>query len=133
MPSLFGRVIVPGQVAAEFEAGVRLGYDLPDLRTLPWADVRAIVPIAPEVERAKRLGPGESAVLTLALSISGALAIIDDLPARKAAARLGIRVTGTLNLLVAGKRRGHLQPFGRCSMDFNPWGSVWLRFFETTS
>jgi predicted nucleic acid-binding protein len=39
----------------------------------------------------------------------GAVAIIDELPARRVAARLGVKVTGTLNLILVAKQRGHVQ------------------------
>jgi uncharacterized protein len=109
MPAVLGRVIVPGQVATELSDGRRLGYDLPELLALPWVDVRAVAPLSPELGAFGFLGAGERAVLTLALANRSAVAIIDDLPARKVAARFGVKVAGTLNLILVAKQRGHLQ------------------------
>ena len=49
---------------------------------------------------------GEIAVLTVALSIPGAVVALDDLAARGEASRLGIPRTGTLRLLIDSKARG---------------------------
>ena len=106
MPAIFGRVIVPGQVVAELSAGRAEGYDLPDLIFLPWAEVRTVSPLSPQLESFGRLGAGERAVLTLALAIPGSVAIIDELPARRVAARFEVPVAGTLSVILTAKRRG---------------------------
>lgn len=46
-----------------------------------------------------RIDPGESEAISLALSEKADLLLVDDLGARHAAARLGIRITGTLGVL----------------------------------
>jgi predicted nucleic acid-binding protein len=51
------------------------------------------------------LGPGERTCLALAVQRGGALAT-DDLPARHAAQRLGVPLTGTVGILVASVRQG---------------------------
>jgi predicted nucleic acid-binding protein len=51
------------------------------------------------------LGAGESAVLALALSVPGAVAILDDLAGRRCAAALGVPVRGTLGMVLAAKQR----------------------------
>lgn len=58
------------------------------------------------------LGTGESAVLSAARSMR-ALAILDDHDARIAAGSLGIRLTGTLGIVVQGAREGHVASAGR--------------------
>ena len=106
LPAIFGRVIVPGQVVAELSAGRAEGHDLPDPIFLPWADVRTVSPLTPQLESFGRLGAGERAVLTLALAIPGSVAIIDELPARRVAASFGVTVTGTLHVILVAKQRG---------------------------
>ena len=54
------------------------------------------------------LGPGESSVLAWCAAHPGALAIVDDLAARRCAARLGIPVRGTLGLILIAKQRGEI-------------------------
>jgi predicted nucleic acid-binding protein len=108
LPAILGRVIVPGQVVAELSAGRTRGHDLPDPLFLPWADVRPAAPLSPQLEPFGRLGAGERAVLTLALAIPGSVAVLDELPARKAALQFGVAVKGTLSVLLDAKRLGHV-------------------------
>ncbi len=108
LPAVLGRVIVPGQVVAELSAGRARGYDLPEPLNLPWADVRPVALLSPELEPFGFLGAGERAVLTLAMANPGAVAIIDELPGRRVAARLGVKITGTLNVVLVAKQLGHV-------------------------
>jgi len=52
------------------------------------------------------LGPGETEVLALALESGDAIVIIDDALARQVAETLGIRLIGTLGVLLDAKRAG---------------------------
>jgi predicted nucleic acid-binding protein len=105
LPRLVSRVLVPTAVAAELAEGRRLGLDLPIPETLPWAELRK-----PRDEQILRLvidlGPGETAVLALALESADAVVILDDALARRHAEVLGLRLTGTLGVLLDAKRAG---------------------------
>jgi predicted nucleic acid-binding protein len=52
------------------------------------------------------LGPGETAALALALESADAITILDDALARRHAEVLGLRLTGTLGVLLDAKRAG---------------------------
>lgn len=52
------------------------------------------------------LGPGETEVIMLAMESSDCVVILDDALARKTAEQLGIKVTGTLGVLLDAKRAG---------------------------
>ncbi len=52
------------------------------------------------------LGAGETQVLMLALESSDAVVVLDDALARQLAEVLGIRLTGTLGLLLDARRAG---------------------------
>jgi predicted nucleic acid-binding protein len=52
------------------------------------------------------LGPGESAVLALALERAPATAILDDAAARSCAKAFGVPVLGTLGVVLRAKKRG---------------------------
>ena len=52
------------------------------------------------------LGFGESEVLALGLQARSATLVLDDLAARRCALSLGLKVMGTLGIVVAGHRRG---------------------------
>lgn len=102
------QILVPEPVAVEIQ---RRGLDDVTARALDetrWLRVTP-VPLIPAVIQAWDLGPGESAVLTLAYERPGTEAIIDDLAGRRCAASLGILVRGTLGLVLAAKRRGRIE------------------------
>jgi predicted nucleic acid-binding protein len=52
------------------------------------------------------LGAGETAVIALAETTPDAVAVLDDLAARRCAQALGIEVIGTLGLVLLAKKRG---------------------------
>ena len=62
--------------------------------------------LRPSSARASGLGPGETEAISLALELRAERVILDDLPARVLAQRLGIPLIGTLGILLAAKRRG---------------------------
>ncbi len=107
LPHLTGHVVVPTAVATELAEGHRLGVDVPDPEALPWITLReprshAVLPLMTD------LGPGETAVLALALESADAVVILDDALARRHAERLGLRLIGTLGLLLDAKTAGHI-------------------------
>ncbi len=83
---LAGVLIVPTAVAAELAEGRQRGVDVPDPGALPWITLReprsqAVLPLMID------LGPGETAVLALALESRDAVVILDDGLARRHAER----------------------------------------------
>jgi predicted nucleic acid-binding protein len=105
LPALAGHVTVPPAVADELAAGRALGISLPDPVALDWISIRqpisaAVLPLVTD------LGPGETEVMALALESPGAVIILDDGLARQVAETLGIRLTGTLGVLLDAKRGG---------------------------
>jgi len=55
------------------------------------------------------LGAGESEVLAWAREHSGAIALLDDLEARRCAESLDVPVLGTAGLVLAAKRKGRVE------------------------
>ncbi len=104
LPQLTGSVIVPNAVCDELRAGLLQGIELPEVNTLPWIHRKDPVS-APALPLAADLGPGESAVLALALETPGSSVILDDALGRRAAELLGIPFTGTLGLLLSAKEK----------------------------
>jgi len=107
LPELFGTIIVPEAVVAELRAGRERNVLLPDPVDLPWMAMRsarqsALLPLA------TRLGDGEREVLALGLELPGALLVLDDRDARHHATVLGLKLTGTLGILLLAKERGKL-------------------------
>ncbi len=58
------------------------------------------------------LGAGESAVISLTCVQPGSVAVLDDLAARRCAQAHGIRMTGTLGLVLLAKKRGIIAEVG---------------------
>jgi predicted nucleic acid-binding protein len=94
--TIFGSVLIPPAVA----------HEAPGIERPAWLLVRSLEkPLAPPVVGAG-LGPGETEAISLALELRVARMILDDLPARVLAQKLGIPLIGTLGILLAAKRRG---------------------------
>lgn len=100
---------IPRAVVDEIGAG---SVDDPALTWLAKPSVLAHVVDAPPAPRFLTqwdLGAGESAVLSLALVERGAVAVLDDLAARKFALAFDIPLLGTLGLLIRAKNAGLLE------------------------
>jgi len=105
LPALAGGITAPPTVVDELSRGRALGVSLPDLAAMNWVTIRRPVSAA-ALPLATDLGPGETEVLMLALESSDAVVVLDDALARLAAKTLGIRLTGTLGVLLDAKRAG---------------------------
>ncbi len=102
---VLGPVIVPQAVADELAEGRRIGVAVPDPAQYPWLTVQTVAG-AVLLPLAWDLGRGEREVLALALEQAGALVLLDDALARRAARLLEIPVIGTLGLLLKAKQMG---------------------------
>lgn len=103
LPTLFGRIVIPGVVANE----------LGDSRAP--AIVRQFIDAAPSwleilspqtVRHFPRLDPGEEAAINLAHELKADLLLVDDKRARSTAAGVGLNIIGTLGILEMASRRG---------------------------
>ncbi|AGA92431.1 putative nucleic acid-binding protein, contains PIN domain (plasmid) [Thioflavicoccus mobilis 8321] len=98
-------LIIPDPVAREV---LRWPAEDPARKALSAGWGGTPVPVAPDVDIMEwGLGPGESGVLTLARSRQ-CVAVIDDGAARAAAVALGVRLTGTLGLVLRAARLGRI-------------------------
>ena len=104
---LYGHVVVPDGVAKELARGTQLGIDVPDIQRHPWLKVEE-TPERRLLRALVDLGPGEAEVIALGLSHAGSLLLLDDGLARRMAALLGLRFTGTIGLLVKARQAGVL-------------------------
>ena len=91
---------IPPAVAREVEPTVA---KLPD-----WVIVQELAhPLQPSTVSGS-IGSGEREVISLGLELGSTLLILDEQPARRLATSLGLRVIGTVGLLMAGKEHGFL-------------------------
>ncbi len=113
LPALYGKVVVPAPV---FQEVVVAGAERPgsrELQAAPWMDVvETDLNDALFANLRRDLDLGEAATLALAKARRADLVLIDDRQGRLAAASLGLAVKGTLGILVAAKREGHLAQVG---------------------
>jgi uncharacterized protein len=97
LQAVFGEIVIPPVVSRE------IGPSVPnppswirieaDKGRDPWPSILG-------------LDPGERAAIELALHLGAAAVVLDDLAARTQAARLGLRVTGSVGVAVRAKQRG---------------------------
>ena len=74
--AFYGTVGVPGAVAAELDAGKRLGADVPEIRGIPWIVVEDLV--MPLDVFPKDIQRVEAELLTLGRRAGDGLLVIDD-------------------------------------------------------
>jgi predicted nucleic acid-binding protein len=98
-------LVVPGEVMAELEAGSERDVAAKLVRAAPFCAVRsAFAVLPPALQRA--LGAGETAVIHTALAETISTVAIDERKGRRLATLHGLRVTGSLGLLLALRQRG---------------------------
>ena len=105
LPQLFGKVWVPGAVVNELNEGKKRGYAVPLLKNYKW--LRVTKPgFVPSEWLSLDLGAGELETMALALESPKRIVILDDALARRIAKAAGLRVWGTLKVLLEAKKHG---------------------------
>jgi predicted nucleic acid-binding protein len=107
LPALSGRIIVPEAVVEELAQGRAAGLSLPDPPGIEWMIIRRPVGVS-ALPLITDLGAGETEALMLSLESPDSTAILDDALARRMAKAQGIRVIGTLGVLLKAKRIGQV-------------------------
>lgn len=92
---LYEKVVVTPEIQAEFM------IPLPS-----WIIVEAVSDHTRQILFNKILDPGEASALALASTMPDALLILDDGKARRVAHSFGFNFTGTLGIIVRGKKEG---------------------------
>lgn len=107
LSNLFATVWVTPEIVDECLAKP----DRPDAITIASALERGCLRCEPapgRIASAEGLGAGEASAIALALR-HDAMLLVDDRVARRAAKELGLRTLGSLGVLIALKRGGHVQ------------------------
>ena len=102
---LFGGILVPAAVAAEINAGLRMGFSLPQIADYDWITVVEVGELT-SVSLPPSLGDGEREAIVLASRLPDPLIIVDDKAARYQASLLGIETTGIVGVLIRAKSVG---------------------------
>lgn len=105
LSALCTEVQVPRAVARELSDGREIGHNVPDLQRYEW--IRIVDPrvISPEWLNLD-MGEGELAVLAIGLERPNCIVLLDDRRARRIAQAIGLKVWGTLKILIEAKSQG---------------------------
>lgn len=95
LQKLFGEVFITEEVEKEF------GIDLPE-----WIKVKAVQDKARRDALSLILDAGEASAIVLCLETVDATLIIDEKKGRRIALDLGLKITGTLGVVVRAKESG---------------------------
>ncbi|HSS47912.1 MAG TPA: DUF3368 domain-containing protein [Thermoanaerobaculia bacterium] len=103
--ALFAEVWVPQAVVEELREGARRGHDVPRPEFLEWISV--VEPDSvPSEWLTLDLGAGELAAMALALENPDRVVLLDDALARQIGQAAGLKVWGTLRILLEAKAIG---------------------------
>lgn len=109
---IFGAVLIPAQVADELDNGRHV---LGDWRRADGSSALETVhpldgPFLRQLQ--SQLDEGEAAAIALAVERKAPLLLLDELEGRRVAEYHGIRIVGTLGILLEAKRAGHVSAVG---------------------
>jgi hypothetical protein len=111
LPSLFDEIWTPNAVVHELQEGQRRGYDVPNPGDYDW--LKIVEPSSvPSEWLTLDLGAGELAAMALALENPGRVVLLDDRLARRIAEAAGLKVWGTLKVLLEAKSQGLTESMG---------------------
>lgn len=106
LPVLFAPVSVPEVVCLELDMGRVLRPDTINPRSFVWVELVSVSHVMIDSLPPNRLGTGERAVIAYAQAHHGYVAGMDDLRARQLAEAMGLKVIGTLGILLRAKQAG---------------------------
>jgi len=106
LPALFAPVCIAEQICLELDMGRVLRPDTVNPRSLAWVELVSVSQALIDSLPPNRLGTGERAVIAYAAAHRGYVAGMDDLQARQLAEAIGLKVTGTLGILLRAKQAG---------------------------
>jgi predicted nucleic acid-binding protein len=102
-----GRVVVPEVVWNEVTNSPHLDRAAHELPAADWLE-RMPVPAIPSSVIEWDLDPGEASVIATGLALNASRVVIDDLTGRKCALSHGLPLGGTLGVVIAARRAGHV-------------------------
>ena len=124
LKDIYFPIIVPLAVIEEVSEGGKI--NVPDLALFDWIEVISNVANV-ENRLLFQLDYGERQVVLNALKLQPDLVLIDDRTARNIAEYLGLKVKGTLGVLVEAKRKGLIPSFKVPALKMKEHG---IRFSE---
>lgn len=121
---LYGRVVVPFEVGREILADNESRFGAEVFAAATWLDKRPS-PTAISFFLQNALDPGEASVIHLAIAESIPLVAIDEAVGRRTARLHGLRVTGSLGILLRALDAGYPVSLAECIGNMERHG-IWL-------
>jgi predicted nucleic acid-binding protein len=121
---LYRQVVVPKEVADEIKAGGASGFGVVEFARAGFLDVRTGLATIPALLSAQ-LDLGEAAVLQTALVEGFDTVCIDETVGRRIARLSGLKVTGSIGILLRAKREGHPVSIGKSIAQMRVHG-IWI-------
>lgn len=121
---LYGEVVIPPAVEAEFLTGAPRPPGRAELKEASWVHVQGLQ----DPRRADLLGDldrGEAEVIALAQELNADMVLIDERLGRSHAKRLGLRVSGLIGVLLKAKEAGLVDAIGPLIVELRR-GGIWL-------
>lgn len=103
---LFNEVYIPNAVKQEVLSGGRDSFGVKEIKTEKWLKTKKIRNKLAKEYLLTEIDDGEAEVIILAEELKAGTIIMDDKLGRKVAKLRGIKVVGTLRILVAAKKKG---------------------------
>jgi hypothetical protein len=124
LPKIFGEIWTPTAVDDEISEGQKRGYDVPSLKNYEWLQI--VEPSSvPSEWLSLDLGAGELETMALALENPDRIVILDDALARRIAKAAGLKVWGTLKVLLEAKSQGIIETLEPCVNQLKTSG-MWI-------
>lgn len=105
LPELFSETCVPNSVVFELEEGKQKGYEVLDPREYEWLKI-SDPKVVPSEWLSLDFGSGELSAMALGLVNPDRILLMDDAMARRIAQAAGLKVWGTLKILIEAKNKG---------------------------
>jgi uncharacterized protein len=123
LEKIYGRILIPGEVFNEIQRGCDKPY-YADISQLNWITIKDIAD-KKTLNYFVDLDAGEAEVIVLATEIEADLVIIDGTFGRRFAKHAGLKVTGTIGVLVKAKEMGFINKILPLLIDLQRKG-IWI-------
>ncbi|MBI4788215.1 MAG: DUF3368 domain-containing protein [Chloroflexi bacterium] len=101
----YGEIVIPSAVQSEVLSGGSTGVGVAELQRSIWIQVTPLADPT-RADLLSDLDRGEAEVIALAQELKAGLVILDERLARRHAKRLGLKLTGTVGILLEAKQKG---------------------------
>ena len=110
LEKLFGEVRIPDAVFEELTSNPRYSDEAAAIRSYPYIDIISVsdTDAVEQVSREDGLDLGESEAIVLTQEISADLLLMDEARGRDVARSMGLRITGTIGILLLSYEHGIL-------------------------